>query len=201
VVTLDGRYDAITTTLPADCNHSASGAAANGDNDSDSNTGVAVAIGAAAILGAVALAHKSHHHDDNKHHNDDYNEAEFERGHRDALYNHSYHNYNDTDAYSDGYESGTRQRHDESSYRYTQSSRYSGYDKTVHIADLDGDSASSADREMRERGFRNVDGLKKDGKSITYWYNYNSHQCVKMVVKNSRVHNIKDDSHSGHCDT
>jgi hypothetical protein len=112
VTTRDGRYAEIVNADESDCGqtHKETG------KDAGMSDGAKVAIGAAAILGIAALAHKSHHRDDRN-----YNEeetADFERGYRDGLYNNSYHNYGDNRNYSDGYNRGVDERRNQSSYRY-----------------------------------------------------------------------------------
>ncbi|MBX7539947.1 hypothetical protein [Qipengyuania sphaerica] len=91
----------VADARPRDCGHSGS---SGGD--------AAAAIGAlagAAILGAL-LSHKSHHHDDSKHHENVEDEAHFERGYKDGLYNAPYHNADRSNAYSRGYQSGVDER-------------------------------------------------------------------------------------------
>lgn len=108
VVVMNGRYDSIVTSPPADCNQS---------NASSNNTAAAAVLGAAAILGIAALAHKSDHHDDRRHYDNDRDEAAYERGFRDGLYNHSYDSSERRGAYATGYSAGVSQRRHESSYR------------------------------------------------------------------------------------
>ncbi|GFE73706.1 hypothetical protein [Novosphingobium sp. TCA1] len=189
VATMDGRFNAITSTLPADCNQKASGG---------SNTGAIVAGAAAvALLGALALSHKSHDHDDGKHYDDD-RDGVYERGYRDGLYAQSYHNYDKSDAYSQGYEAGVRQRGRETSYR-DHDRRGAGYSPSVNVSDLEGARGSSADDEMQRRGFANVDGLKSGNTAYTIWYNRQTRQCLQMGVADGRVANIADIGSSPKC--
>ena len=78
VTTFNGLYENLAVSPKSDCNQK-----------SGNDAGVAVAIGAAALIGAIALAHKSHDHDNNNHYNDARSEAQYEQGYRDGLYNHS----------------------------------------------------------------------------------------------------------------
>ncbi len=87
VATSNGRFERIATVTSHDCNQD------TGHHEDDISDGAKVAIGAAALLGAIALAHKSHHHEDNSHHDDVDREAEFDRGFRDGKYNHSFNDY------------------------------------------------------------------------------------------------------------
>lgn len=112
VSTRDGRYDVIADTDLSDCGQT--------KKESGMSDGAKVAVGAAALLGIAALAHKSHHRDDRN-----YNEqqtADFERGYRDGLYNNSFNNYSNNREYSDGYNKGVDERRNQSSYRYGNAS-------------------------------------------------------------------------------
>jgi hypothetical protein len=109
VTTRDGRYQALIDVDPSDCGQT--------KKESGMSDGAKVAIGAAALLGIAALAHKSHDRDDRN-----FNEqqtADFERGYRDGLYNNSFHGRGSSE-YSDGYNRGVDERRQQSSYRYGQ---------------------------------------------------------------------------------
>jgi hypothetical protein len=116
VMRSDGNKVASVVTSPtSDC-----GQSGNSSSKSSGDNAAAVAIGAAAILGIAALAHKSHHHDDDQHGSDSNSEADFERGYRDGLYNQSYDTYSGN-PYQQGYASGSRDRTSQTSYRgYSQ---------------------------------------------------------------------------------
>jgi hypothetical protein len=187
---VDGKYEAIKATANTDCNQYQNSAA---DKD---NTAAAVAIGAAAIIGAAALAHNSHHRDD-KHGQDSRSVAEFDRGYRDGLYSQPYHNYSNTPAYSDGYNAGSTDRYERTSYR-PQHGRYSGYHPYVSLDDLVGASAASADGELRSRGFRDAGGYKHGGKSFVTWYNRSTRQCVQAVTRDGRIRRF-DTIDEGNC--
>ena len=112
VTTRDGRYQALTDVDPSDCGQT--------KKESGMSDGAKVAVGAAALLGIAALAHKSHQRDDRN-----YNEqqtADFERGYRDGLYNNSFNSRGGSGEYSDGYNKGVDERRQQSSYRYGQGS-------------------------------------------------------------------------------
>lgn len=185
IAVVDGRFDSITETPAADCNQSA-------QSKGSSGAAVAAGVGVAAIIGAIALAHKSHNHDDGKHYPDEASDAGFERGYKDGLYNKSYHNYDKSDPYSRGYESGVAQRERETGYRDGHRSDAAGYSPSVDVNDLVDARGSSADGEMQTRGFRNVGGLKSGNSSYTYWYNTRTKQCIQMGVADGRVQNVTD---------
>jgi hypothetical protein len=189
-----GKYEMLKTTGPTDCNQYGTQASSGGSNEG--NNAAAIAIGAAAILGAVALAHKSHERDD-RHGQDSKSVAEFDRGYRDGLYHQSYHNYNNTPAYSDGYNVGQQRRHEQTSYRPNHG-RYSGYHPYVSVDDLVGANAASADSALRQRGFRDTGGYKQDKKSYVTWYNASTRQCVQAVTKNGRIKHL-DSVNEGNC--
>lgn len=176
----DGKYEALQTTAGTDCGQYHKQAAGNSD-------AAAAAIGAAAIIGVAVLAHQSHERDD-KHHGQK-SVAEFDRGYRDGMYHQPYHNYQNTTAYSDGYSSGSREREEQTRYR-PHYGGYSGYRSYVSLDDLVGARASSADSDMRARGFSDTGGYKQGSKSFVTWYNRNTRQCVNVVTQEGRIKRI-----------
>ncbi|RJF85692.1 hypothetical protein [Sphingomonas cavernae] len=180
VTTSDGRYAAIQSTGASDCNQ-------KGGSD---GTAAAVAIGAAALIGAIALSHKSHDHDDGNHYNDQNREGDYERGYRDGLYNQSYHNYSRTDAYSEGYAAGVRQRGYETSYRpgYYNGGGYGGY---VNVNDLVGRSRIDGETELSRRGFVTTDSNKTDYDGrYTTWWRASSEQCITVNTRGGSVYSV-----------
>jgi hypothetical protein len=184
VAVIDGRFDAITTTPAPDCNQKA-GKGSNG-------AAIAAGVGVAAIIGAIALAHKSHNHDNGQHYDDDASDAAYERGFRDGLYSQTYHNYDRSEPYSRGYEAGVSQKSRETSHRDGHRSDGAGYRQSVDLNDLFDARAAGADSEMQRRGFRNVGGLKSGMSSYTYWFNDRTRQCVQMGIADGRVQNVAD---------
>lgn len=182
VKTNGGRYVSIVDTVNADCYQKE-----NTGMSSGAKAGIAAGA-AAAIIGAVVLAHKAHNHDDNKHYEDTNQEAEYERGYRDGLYNSAYHNYSNTDQYRVGYSAGVEQRRHETSY----SSGWGGYRPHVNLADLQGIRASSGESEMQSRGFRNVDGFKTGNTSYTIWWNGRTRQCIQVATADGRYDSLMD---------
>lgn len=191
VATMDGRFNSITETPSSDCNQKSGG--------SSKGAAVAAGVAAAALIGAIALAHKSHNHDDGKHYDGAGDEADYERGYRDGLYNQTYHNYSRSDPYSHGYEGGVEQRGHDTSYRNGHHSGSGGYRPLVNVNDLVGARGSSADGEMRGRGFANVDALQSGNSSYTIWYNRQTRQCIQMGVADGRVANVTDIHTSPKC--
>jgi hypothetical protein len=191
-----GRVEGIRIAPAIDCNQH--DYFSSGGDDSGSNA-AAIAIGAAALIGVLAMSHNSEHHDDQTHYGDRHNEEEFERGHRDGLYNHSFNNYNGTDAYVKGYNSGAAQREHASAYRYQTSHFDNGYSRKMEFSDLVGARASSADSELQSRGFVDVDGIKSNNASYTYWYNGRTGQCLQMTTIDGRAADIIDIGHHPQC--
>jgi hypothetical protein len=178
VVTYDGNFQSVDQTTNADCNQR------GGDGDK----AAAIAIGAAAILGIAALASKSHHRD-----GVDYDErgtADFERGHRDGLYGMAYHNYTRSDAYSRGYDSGVRERSEQTSYRggYTYGGGYSAY---AEFNDLNGQDRKYAISQLESRGFVMRDNkIVGDTRYMTFWREA-SRQCVVTNSSGGRIYSIE----------
>jgi hypothetical protein len=193
VSTRDGRYDAITDARNSDCGQ-------KGGSD-----GAAVAAaGAAALLGVLALTHKSHHRGDQEYDNSQ-SYAEFERGHRDGLYNHPYDSRNSTREYANGYQSGVDERAQQSSYRpeyrnyqgngwSNNSSGWSGGGaEQVGFSDLVGGRAAGVQSDLGNRGFRMVDTVESGGNDkITIWWNGRSRQCVQMITADGRANSLTD---------
>lgn len=187
VLTSDGRYTKIDDAEKEDCGK-------KGGLSTTSKVAIAVAA-AAAIGGTAALVHKAHDHDDDKHWDDGNRETEFERGHRDGLYNTSYHNWNNSRDYSSGYSAGVRERNNNTWYH----SGRGGYQPHVYLNDLQGSRASGAESSMRSRGFRNVNTFKSGDASYQIWFNGVSRQCVQVIVSDGRYENVRDIGSSPYC--
>ena len=170
----------VQTTIAMDCNQKETT-----DKDSGMSTGAKVALGAAALVGVALLVSKSHQRDD-KNSQDEKSTAEFERGYRDGLHHERFHNYQNTSSYSDGYNAGQEKRDQETSYR-SNSGYHSGFQSYASLEDLVGVRASSADSELRSRGFTDKGGYQQDGKSLITWWNANTRQCVQSVTKEGRI--------------
>jgi hypothetical protein len=184
-----GRYEALNTTSGTDCGQYHAAATQN-------DAAAAVAIAAAAAIGVAALAHQSHKRGDK--HSDQKSVAEFDRGYRDGLYHEPYHNYSNTTAYSDGYSAGQQERHEQTGHRPRYGGGYSGYRSYAYVNDLVGTRASSADSDLRSRGFRDTGGYKQGGKSFVTWYNAGTRQCINVVTRDGRIARI-DDIAEGNC--
>jgi hypothetical protein len=181
VRTLDGLYASIVDAMPFDCNKKE-------DNGVSTGAKVGIAAGAAAVIGAIALSHRSHHHDNDTHYDDVNKEAEYERGYRDGLYNSAYHNYSNVKEYSEGYGAGVAQRRNNSQH----STGWGGYRPHVSLTDLVGARGSSGESELQRRGFRNVDGFKSGTTSYTIWWNGGTGQCVQVATADGRYDSIMD---------
>lgn len=181
--TQDGNFAQIVVAPKQDCGQ-------RGGND---GTAAAVAVGAAALIGAIALSHKSHDHHNDRHYDDAMREAQYERGYRDGLYHQSYHNYERSQAYTDGYQQGVRARGEETSYR--GGSYYGGgYSSHINLWDLRGRDRSYVNGQLVGRGFvRRDDKRTEDGRYATWWREA-SQQCVIVVSRSGRVDSIESTS-------
>lgn len=176
------RVSDVSATDEHDCDQQGGGSQQLSD-------GAKVAIAAAALLGMAALAHKSHESDRQRADQSPQDVAEFERGYRDGLYHQGYHNYNNRPEYSDGYQQGSQKRSAETAYRSPQG-RHSGYARYVNVQDLVGARASSADSELRARGFVDKGGYKSDNRAFTKWWSSGTRQCLEAVVGDGRVERL-----------
>jgi hypothetical protein len=174
-----GRVSQLITTDEHDCNQTVA-------SSKGPSKGAQIAIAAAAIAGVAALAHKSHESQKDRATQQPQDVADFERGYRDALYNQGYHNYNNRPDYSDGYNKGSERRAAETSYRSTQG-QHSGYAAYVNVNDLVGARGSSADGQLRSRGFVDKGGYQQSGRAYSMWWNANTRQCLNMTVRDGRV--------------
>lgn len=89
-------------------------------------------IAAAAVAGVAAIVHHNKNHSKGKHSNDANYEAEYERGYRDGKYHADFNNYNGSDAYADGYDSGLHDRNVQLAHNqpnYWDEDRHSAPDK------------------------------------------------------------------------
>lgn len=182
VAVVDGRFDAITTSPATDCNQGTSG------KSSGSGAAAAAAVGVGAIA-IAALAHQSHHHADGQHLSDA-DDAQFERGYRDGLYAQTYHNYDRSNAYSNGYSRGVEQRDYETRHRDGQSDSAAGYAPAAKVNDLLTMRAASADVELQKRGFRTVNAYQAGETAYTIRSNDSTGQCVQVAVTDGRVRYI-----------
>jgi hypothetical protein len=178
-----GRVSQTITTDEHDCNQTVSGS-------KGPSKGAQVAIAAAAIAGVAVLAHKSHEAQKDRAEQAPQDVAEFERGYRDALYAQGYHNYSNRPDYSDGYNKGSEKRAAETRYRSTQG-QHSGYAGYVSVNDLVGARGSSADGELRARGFVDKGGYQQSGRAYSMWWNARTRQCLNMTVRDGRVEHFE----------
>ncbi|MBK9443864.1 MAG: hypothetical protein IPN53_22255 [Comamonadaceae bacterium] len=176
----DGRSSSFVKSSPTDCNQPVNQSDKPGLSD-----GAKVAIGAAALLGIVALAHKSNDRNENQY-NDERSVAEFERGYRDGMYHQGYHDYNRSQAYADGYNSGQQKRSSETSYR-APDGYHSGNASYFSVNDLVGSRATLVEGTMRDRGFKYATSSRSGSNTFTHWQNFQTRQCVEIVTANDEV--------------
>lgn len=187
VLTFDGKYSKIMDAEDTDCGHKPG---------LGKGSKVAIALAAAAAgIGVAAVAHKAHNHDDDRHWEDSNQEADYERGYRDGMYNQSYHNWSNSSQYSSGYAAGVGERRHQTSY----SSGWGGFRTYQNVRDLQGSRASGAESQMQSRGFRNMNTYKAGDASYQTWYNGGTRQCIQVIVSDGRYESVNDIGSSPYC--
>jgi hypothetical protein len=185
VALVDGRASSIVSVSPTECNQHPTHEERRSGGMS---TGAKVAIGAAALLGVAALAHRSHERDESKHNNEQ-QVAEYERGYRDGLYHQPYHDYSRSQSYVDGYNAGQQKRDEETRYR-SPHGHHSGHAAYVQLNDLIGARASGAEQGLGQRGFVSKGGYQSNNKAYGMWWNAATRQCVQTIVSEGRLQAI-----------
>ncbi|GJL65472.1 MAG: hypothetical protein NPIRA05_04430 [Nitrospirales bacterium] len=61
-----------------------------------------------------------------------------------------------------------------------------------HNDDLEDLRARSAESELEDRGFRNVDSFKSGTTAYSIWYKGRTGRCLQMVTANGRADSIVD---------
>ncbi|MCA0910737.1 hypothetical protein [Qipengyuania gaetbuli] len=173
----DGQVMTVNDASDQDCGHHKGG---------DAGAAVA-AVAGAAILGAL-LSHKSHHHEDKQHYNNVEDEGHYERGYNDGLHNAPYHNYDRSNAYSDGYQSGVSQRNANLSYH----SGRGGYHATAQFSDLQGARAAGGMDTLERRGFRQVDNFTSGNTRYSIQWNRDTRQCVQVTIADGHFYDLRD---------
>ena len=172
----DGRVMTISDATDQDCGH----------HKGDVAAAAGVAVGA-ALLGAL-IGHKSHHHDDGRHHDSREDEAHYERGYTDGLHNASYHNYDRSDAYSDGYTAGVEEREANLAHHH----RRGGYSNVAAYKDVEGMRGDRARDLLGERGFSRVSRFGDDNTRYSIMWRSQSRQCLQLTVADGRVYDVRD---------
>lgn len=172
----DGRVQTINDATDQDCGH----------HKGDVAAAAGVAVGA-ALMGAL-IGHKSHHHDDGRHHDSREDEAHYERGYTDGLHNASYHNYDRSDAYSDGYTAGVEEREANLGHHH----RRGGYSRVAAYRDVQGMRGPRARDLLRDRGFTRVSRFGDDNTRYSVLWRSESRQCIQLTIADGRVYDVRD---------
>lgn len=178
-----GTVETIMDADAQDCDH--------GGGDAATAAGV---VAGAAILGAL-LTHKSHHHEDGQHHQSAQDEALYDRGFNDGLYNAPYHNADRSDAYSEGYTAGVDQR----SVNLREHTSRGGHHEAVRFADLQGARAAGGMEELERRGFRQVDNFTSGDTRYSIQWRHESRQCVQVTIADGHFYDIRDIGQNPNC--
>ncbi|BEV00229.1 hypothetical protein [Novosphingobium olei] len=179
VTTYDGRYEALAVTNHEDCK-----------KKGDGGKTAAIAIGAAALIGALAIAGSGHKDKD-----ENYRRA-YDRGYRDGYDGRRYDNYDNNSGYSDGYNEGRRQSNRPGGGNWggnggSWNNNGSGW---VNVNDLVNRSTGQAWRELGFRGFRvRDDKYNRDERYATFW-RQRSGQCIIVRARYETVRSIEDTS-------
>lgn len=181
VRTYDGRYQSITDASDQDCGH-------------HEGAGTAAAIGVIGIGAALIAALASNHHNNDDHGDNDSNSrdyrAQYDRGFSDGLHNATYHNYDRSDGYANGYEAGVQQR--DHNLRHRRHHRGGGYQPSVDVSDLNGARAAGAMSELDRRGFRQVDNFTSGNTRYSIQWRPDTRQCLQATVADGRIYDIRD---------
>lgn len=166
VRTSEGRIASVVETPAFDC------------NQADPNAG-------------ARYEHNAHHHENNAHYANSAEDAAFDRGYKDGLYNKSYHNYYgsniEIDAYSQGYNKGVNERNSRTDYH----SGYGGYQAHVGVDHLVGRSTDEAFRSLQSEGFVRQNERTQNGRKRVNWYNSRTGQCIKTILDNGRIYKVE----------
>ena len=179
----DGQVMTVNDASDQDCGH----------HKGDAGAAVA-AVAGAAILGAL-LSHKSHHHEDDKHKAEAAAEAQYERGYTDGLHNASYHNYDRSDDYANGYNAGVSERNANLRHHYNRG----GYAPVAHYNDLQGARAAGGMDEMSRRGFRQVDNFTSGNTRYSIQYKADTRQCVQVTIADGHFYDLRDIGQHPNC--
>lgn len=174
----DGRVMTINDASKSDCGHSGSGGDA---------AAVAGVVAGAAILGAL-LSHKSHHHDNDTHLASVEDEAHYDRGYTDGLHNAAYHNYDRSNAYSNGYQAGVSERTANLSHHHGRG----GYAQVAQYADLRDARAAGGMSSLEQRGFRQVDNFTSGNTRYSIQWQPQTRQCVQVTIADGRFVDVSD---------
>ena len=180
----NGRVETIQDASDQDCGH---------HKGADTAAAIGVVAGA-ALLGAL-LGHKSHHHDDKKHADDHAIEMQYERGYNDGLHNAAYHNYERSEAYSNGYAAGVDERNANLSHHYGRG----GYAQIARFGDLQGARAAGGMDEMARRGFVQVDNFTSGNTRYSIQYKRDTNQCVQVTIADGHFYDLRDIGRHPNC--
>lgn len=181
VRTLEGRYDAILSTLPADCNKGTSNSGA--DSDSGAPSDVSDLVGARAAGGETQLKARG------------YSFVKIQKG-DDRSYANWWHSrrkvclnvvilegHYDTIMTTP---SGDCNRDSNGRPITNGGGDSAGSSEKVNVNDLTGARASSGESELQGRGFVNVQTYKIRANVITIWWRSESTQCLQVVTSNGK---------------
>lgn len=174
VVTYDGRFESLKNVGHGKCGKGDNGAAA-----------AAVAVGAAAVIGAIALSGKSH--DRNR-------DGDYQRGYNDGQYGRAFQNYSNSRSYSDGYAAGSQARNPQYGSNNGYNNGYNGnqygwYDDGWRR--LEGRNTSEALDRLNRRGFVEVSNRKMGSEWVKEYWRRGTRECLVIRSAHNRINSIQ----------
>ncbi|WP_225206505.1 hypothetical protein [Novosphingobium huizhouense] len=183
--TYDGTYESLAVTNTEDCK-----------KKGDGGKTAAIAIGAAALIGALAIAGSSGSKDKDK---DEKYRREYDRGYRDGYDGRRYDNWDNTSAYTDGYNEGRRQSNRPGNGNWGGSGGSWNNNGWINTNDLVGRPSSQVWRELGYRGFQLRDDKWNRGERYATFWRSRSEQCIVVRARYETVNSIQNTS-SRTCD-
>lgn len=181
VTTYDGRYEALAVTQHEDCK-----------KKGDGGKTAAIAIGAAALIGALAIAGSGHKDKDEKY------QREYDRGYRDGYDGRRYDNWNNTSGYTDGYNEGRRQSNrpggNWGGNWGGNGGSWNNGNGWVNMGYLVGQPMGRAWRDLDNRGFRVRDDKWNRGERYATFWRSRSNQCIIVRANYDRVNSVENTS-------
>lgn len=178
VATVDGRYDTIVKTLPADCEKSTSGDSSGGTSDTPSD--VADLVGARAAGGETQLKSRG------------YAFIKTQKG-DDRSYSNWWHNRRKVClnvVTMEGRYDTIMKTLPADCNRSDNGGVVGNSNPQVNVYDLIGVRASSGESALTERGFENVQTYKVRLNVVTIWWRSESNQCLQVVTTDGKYKSL-----------
>lgn len=175
VVTWNGRFDSVNSVGHSKCGKGDGGA-----------TAAAVAVGAAAVIGAIALSSGGNHHN---------RDQDYQRGYRDGQYGAAY--AGNSRSYADGYNAGVQARQGQySNNGYNNGGYYPGSGPLYGWYDdgwrrLEGRNTQEALNRLNSRGFAEVSNRKLGNEWVKEYWRRGTRECLVIRSAHNRINSIQ----------